>query len=168
METRARALLAAGNVAAGLSCRITPGQNLGSPDRSVPVRRARRLERNDARPLLAVSMPGCGSVRSRFRSAPSPNVQRLRRRSCVPIPVPPPGMWALPHRPLLPSGLRDYPKTVLVSSHDAPTNPGCVMLIQPSALPGRFTSEVRHSDLEALTRPSSAQRYSPDFSTATR
>jgi len=134
----------------------------------VPVRRARRLERNDAKPLLdreharmrvgAVTVP-FGTFTERPTSS---------RRSCVPIPVPPPGMWALPHRPLLPSGLRDYPKTVLVSSHDAPTNPGCVMLIQSSALPGRFTSEVRHTDLEALTRPSSAQRYSPDFSTATR
>src|SRR5664279_6627674 len=110
METRARALLAAGNVAAGLRCRITPGQNVGGPDRSVPVRRARRLERNDAKPLLdreharmrvgAVTVP-FGTFTERPTSS---------RRSCVPIPVPPPGMWALPHRPLLPSGLRDYPK----------------------------------------------------------
>jgi len=135
----------------------------------VPVRRARRLERNDAKPLLdrehARMRVGCGhgSVRHVHRTS---NVYaggpacpyRFRRLGCGHFRTDP---SCLP-------GCVTTQKTVLASSHDAPTNPGCVMLIQSSALPGRFTSEVRHTDLEALTRPSSAQRYSPDFSTATR
>ena len=74
MATCARAFLAAGDVAVGLSRRITPGQNLRGPwssgsgsTGSAPGSETTR------RRCSTMSMPGCGWVRSRFRSACSPN-----------------------------------------------------------------------------------------------
>src|SRR5664279_3294878 len=100
METRARALLAPGDVATGLSCRIKPG-----PESWGPLIVQFQFDRHgtriwkDVKALLdhEHARMRIGAVAVPFRHMYG-TVQRLDWRSCVPVPVPLAGVRSFPLR----------------------------------------------------------------------